>query len=123
MGERDFEAQYNQRPCAGGGTLFQLSWLRRYEMRPEHYKVEVIIQSWNTAYETERHNDYSVCSTWALSGTSYFLLDIYRERLTFDDQLNSMLQALAYIKSYNGPEAWVAYFAKRAIEEYGYYSP
>ncbi len=85
MGERDFEAQYNQRPCAGGGTLFQLSWLRRYETRPEHYKVEAIIQSWDTAYETESHNDYSVCSTWALSGTSYYLLDIYRERLPFPE--------------------------------------
>ena len=35
------------------------------------------------AYEVAEGNDYSVCSTWALCGKRYFLLDIFRERLQF----------------------------------------
>lgn len=83
MGERDFEAQYNQRPLPPGGALFKGSWLRRYDERPQTHQVEGIFQSWDTAYSTGEHNDYSVCSTWALSGKRCFLLDIFREKLEF----------------------------------------
>lgn len=85
MGERDFEAQYNQRPLPPGGALFRAEWLQRYEQRPRPEQVQGIFQSWDTAYEIEDHNDYSVCSTWALSGKRCYLLDIFRERLEFHD--------------------------------------
>lgn len=85
MGERDFEAQYNQRPLPPGGALFKAQWLRRYDHPPQVHEVQGIFQSWDTAYETDGHNDYSVCSTWALSGKRYFLRDIYRARLEFPD--------------------------------------
>lgn len=83
MGERDFEAQYNQRPLPPGGALFKLQWLRRYTERPPVHKVQGIFQSWDTAYAVGEGNDYSVCATWALSGTDCYLLDVYRERLEF----------------------------------------
>lgn len=85
MGERDFEAQYNQRPLPPGGALFKAEWLKRYDERPKVHEMKGIFQSWDTAYETDGHNDYSVCSTWALSGKRYFLLDIYRAKLEFPD--------------------------------------
>ncbi len=83
MGERDFEAQYNQRPLPPGGALFKLEWLKRYDEPPPAHQVEGIFQSWDTAYDIQEQHDYSVCSTWALSGSRYYLLDIYRERLEF----------------------------------------
>ena len=81
MGERDFEAQYNQRPLPPGGALFKLEWLQRYDEPPPPQKVQGIFQSWDTAYDIEDHHDYSVCTTWALSGKHCYLLDVYRERL------------------------------------------
>lgn len=42
MGERDFEAQYNQRPMPPGGALFKLQWLSRYDERPPARKVQGI---------------------------------------------------------------------------------
>ncbi|WP_140986940.1 terminase large subunit domain-containing protein [Asticcacaulis tiandongensis] len=60
LGEQQFEAQYNQRPLPPGGALFKLSWLKRYEARPKPSKVQGVVQSWDTAYEIEDHNDYSV---------------------------------------------------------------
>ncbi|MCZ8170510.1 MAG: phage terminase large subunit, partial [Brevundimonas sp.] len=83
MGERDFEAQYNQRPLPPGGALFKLEWLRRYDAHPPVHQVEAVLQSWDTAYDIQEQHDYSVCSTWAVSGKRYFLLDIYRARLEF----------------------------------------
>jgi predicted phage terminase large subunit-like protein len=85
MGERDFEAQYNQRPLPPGGALFKLEWLARYGEPPPVHQVEAVLQSWDTAYDIEEQHDYSVCSTWALSGKRYYLLDIYRARLEFPD--------------------------------------
>lgn len=85
MGERDFEAQYNQRPLPPGGALFKGEWLQRYDEPPEPRRVQGIFQSWDTAYDIEDQHDYSVCSTWALSGKKCYLLDIYREKLEFPD--------------------------------------
>lgn len=85
MTEQDFEAQYNQRPLPPGGALFKLQWLKRYNARPPVHEIQGIFQSWDTAYEVAEGNDYSVCSTWALCGKRYFLLDIFRERLQFPD--------------------------------------
>lgn len=85
MGERDFEAQYNQRPLPPGGALFKLHWLKRYDIRPGPSKTQAIIQSWDTAYDIADHHDYSVCTTWALCGNEYYLVGAYRERLEFPD--------------------------------------
>ena len=83
MGEQNFEAQYNQRPLPAGGALFRQEWLQRYNEPPKVHQVQGIFQSWDTAYETAEGNDYSVCTTWALSGKRCYLLDVYRERLAF----------------------------------------
>lgn len=83
MGERDFEAQYNQRPLPPGGALFKLGWLQRYDEIPPPHQVQGRIQSWDTAYDIDEDHDYSVCTTWALSGKRCYLLDVYRERLPF----------------------------------------
>lgn len=85
MGERDFEAQYNQRPMPPGGALFKGAWLKRYSEPPKPEQVQGIFQSWDTAYDVQDNNDYSVCSTWALSGMRCYLIDIYREKLEFPD--------------------------------------
>lgn len=41
------------------------------------------MQSWDTANKAGLTNDYSVCSTWLVRDETYFLLDIFRERLEF----------------------------------------
>jgi predicted phage terminase large subunit-like protein len=92
LGAQSFDAQYNQRPLPPGGALFKLPWLQRYEHPPQPHQVEATIQSWDTAYDVHDHNDYSVCSTWAISGKRYYLLDIYRERLEFPDLEKAIYQ-------------------------------
>lgn len=85
MGERDFEAQYNQRPMPPGGALFKGEWFQRYDEPPGPHQIEGRFQSWDTAYDIEEQHDYSVCTTWALSGANCFLLDVYRAKLEFPE--------------------------------------
>jgi len=91
MGERDFEAQYNQRPMPPGGALFKLEWLQRYEWPIPSRKLEAIVQSWDTAYDIEANHDFSACTTWGLSGDNYYLLDVFREKLEFPNLQKALL--------------------------------
>lgn len=83
MGEQDFEAQYNQRPVPPGGATFKEEWIRRYDSPPKPAQTEAIIQSWDTAYEGDETNAYSVCTTWAKCPDGYFLIDVWRDRPNF----------------------------------------
>ena len=99
MGQRDFDAQYNQRPLPPGGALFKLEWFNRYTIAPAREYLEAIFQSWDTAYDLEAHNDYSVCTTWGVVGKKYYLLDVYRERLIFPDLQKQVLAMRAKHKA------------------------
>lgn len=85
MGELDFEAQFNQCPLPPGGATFKEQWIKRYEKPPKPSMVEAVIQSWDTAYEGDEENSWSVCTTWAKCGTDYYLLDVWRGRPGFPD--------------------------------------
>lgn len=83
MGEHDFEAQFNQQPLPPGGAIFKAQWLKRYDEPPPASAVQAIIQSWDTAWEGSEHNDYSVCTTWAMCPDGFYLLDVWRDRPQF----------------------------------------
>ncbi|WP_051111961.1 hypothetical protein [Hyphomicrobium denitrificans] len=90
MGEHDFEAQYNQCPLPPGGYIFKSAWVKRYQKAPGPAKVEAIIQSWDTAYQGDETNSYTVCTTWAKCHDDYYLLDVWRDRLNFVDLVNQV---------------------------------
>lgn len=92
MGERDYEAQYNQAPLPPGGALFKRSWLKRYNEHLPLQAYDGIFQSWDTAYEVGDNNDYSVCTTWGVHGKEYHLLDVFRERLEFPELQRAVLR-------------------------------
>lgn len=90
MGEHDFEAQFNQQPVPPGGATFKANWIRRYEKPPSQAAVQAIVQSWDTAYEGDEDNSYSVCTTWAKAAGGYYLLDVWRQRPAFPDLLKAV---------------------------------
>ena len=83
MGEHDFEAQFNQQPLPPGGAIFKDAWIKRYTAAPGPAKIEAVIQSWDTAYEGDEGNSYSVCTTWAKCPDGWYLLDCWRDRPGF----------------------------------------
>jgi predicted phage terminase large subunit-like protein len=92
MGTHDFEAQFNQCPVPPGGATIKAVWIKRYEDVPGPAKTEAIIQSWDTAYEGDVTNSYSVCTTWAKCPDGYYLLDVWRDRPGFPELVKKVLE-------------------------------
>lgn len=87
IGHTLFEAQYNQRPTPAGGYLFEMDWLKYDESPIDPRLCDYVLQSWDTAYMTDEKNDYTVCATFGVIGSDYHLLDIYRQKVTFPEQV------------------------------------
>jgi predicted phage terminase large subunit-like protein len=44
-----------------------------------------VVQSWDTANKPAELSDYSVCATWGFKGSSFYLLNVFRKRLSYPD--------------------------------------
>jgi predicted phage terminase large subunit-like protein len=91
MGTFTFEAQYQQQPAPEDGNLFRRNWVRSYSPA-EAYGFDQIIGSWDTASKEGQHNDFSVCTTWGLKNRHCYLLHVHREKLTFPDLKNRVVE-------------------------------
>jgi predicted phage terminase large subunit-like protein len=94
MGTSVFSAHYLQRPVPQGGALLQSEWFRYYTELPERQDGAYILQSWDTAAKQGLLNSFSVCTTWLVNGRDYYLLDVFRQRMTYP-ALRDMAIALA----------------------------
>ncbi len=45
--------------------------------------LQMVVQSWDTAYIPEPDRDFSVCTTWGYREGTWYLLDLFSERLEF----------------------------------------
>ena len=87
MGNRAFQAQYQQNPEAAGTAYVVWEKLTRYQVAPQREELKWVIQSWDTAASEEPGADFSVGTTWGYDGKGWLLLDVIRERLTYSDLL------------------------------------
>ena len=69
----------------------KLSWFQPYEDVPAREAGDQIVQSWDTASTAEELSNYSVCTTWLVRGDAYYLIDVFRERLTYPDLKRAVL--------------------------------
>jgi predicted phage terminase large subunit-like protein len=83
MGSIVFSAHYQQRPVPQGGALLQSEWFRFYTELPDRERGSYIIQSWDTAAKQGLLNSFSVCTTWLVNGRDHYLLDVFRQRMTY----------------------------------------
>jgi predicted phage terminase large subunit-like protein len=63
--ERAFEAQIQQNPSAEAGNILKKAHWREWA-EPELPSCQMIIQSYDTAFEEEEENDYSARTTWGV---------------------------------------------------------
>ena len=80
-----FSAQYQQEPTPPGGGMIKWDWFRFYEKVPPLAPNDRIVQSWDTASKAGELHDFLVCTTWLEQGNSYYLVDVFRERLDYPD--------------------------------------
>jgi predicted phage terminase large subunit-like protein len=63
--ERGFEAQIQQNPSAKGGNILKSHHWREWK-EPELPDIQMIIQSYDTAFEEDEENDFSSRTTWGV---------------------------------------------------------
>ena len=83
IGEYNFMSQYQQNPVPAGGVMVKTDWLQYYDVLPERFTM--ILQSWDTANKSGELNDFSVCTTWGVFDSRYYLLEVFRRRVNYPD--------------------------------------
>ncbi|MCK6370408.1 MAG: phage terminase large subunit [Gammaproteobacteria bacterium] len=92
LGSYHFAAQYQQNPIPPDGEIIHWQWFRRYQTAPRRGPGDWILQSWDTATKADEHHDYSVCTTWLIHGSEYYLIDVYRARLEFPELKKKVIE-------------------------------
>lgn len=87
MGQRVYDAQYQQRPSALEGNLFKRHWWKFYAETPSEKskQCDYIFQSWDCAFKKLEDSDFVVGQVWGVKGADRFLLDQTRDRLSFTE--------------------------------------
>ena len=87
-----FAAQFQQDPVAPEGAFLKASWFKTYDEPPQS---GIVVQSWDTAVKKTVRSDWSVGITARFYMGKYYILDVFRERVSFGElkaQLRSSCQ-------------------------------
>lgn len=85
MGERAFGAQFQQDPTIAEGALIDWNWFGQYGAQPPRGFFHRIVQSWDPATTDRINSDYSVGMTWGYRDGKWYLLDLIRAQLPFNE--------------------------------------
>jgi predicted phage terminase large subunit-like protein len=95
IGSLQFSAQYQQQPVPVEGNLIRRAWFRMYDRLPEHRPHLRTVQSWDIATMVGAQNDYSVCTTWIVDKNDFYLVDVFRARLSYPDLRRKVIEFAA----------------------------
>ncbi len=84
LGSYGFAAQYQQDPLICENNMLKRSWLNFYDTTID-YKDNFVLQSWDTANSNNESSDFSVCTTWVIYNNNFYLIDVFRDKLIYDD--------------------------------------
>jgi len=84
MGSQVFELQYQQNPVSDGGGQLDWSIFKTYHEELHREDFRLVVQSWDTAWSEELTADYSAGTTWGYREEGWYLLDVIRERLSYN---------------------------------------
>jgi predicted phage terminase large subunit-like protein len=95
-----WQAQYQQDPTSEISAIVKREWWQTWE-DDSPPKVDMIIQSWDTAFEKNSRADYSACTTWGVfhnpddtgrDQANLILLNAFRDRLEFPELKKRVLE-------------------------------
>lgn len=78
MSNYNFSAQYQQAPLPEKGNIIDYDKFKHYDNLPIDGEI---IQSWDIAFKTGVHNDYTVCITALFHENKFYITDIYRDKI------------------------------------------
>ena len=86
LGERDFEALYQQNPYIVGGNIVKENWFKRYNVDSKPASFHAIAIGCDTAFKAKAVNDYSVFTVAGITELGdIYILKVFREKLEFPD--------------------------------------
>lgn len=88
VGSRDWAALYQQHPTPGEGGTFKREWWQFYRTLPDG--LYDYVQSWDCTFKDAQSSDYVVGQVWARKGSSRYLLDQVRGRMSFTETLRAI---------------------------------
>ena len=97
LGERQYQAQYQQRPTPPGGNMFQRVWFQRYDSPPwVHARAcEELAITVDCASKKGRSNDFTAIQVWGRIGANRYLLDQVHARLEYTELRDAMRAIVA----------------------------
>ena len=88
VGGRDWAALYQQHPTPGEGGTFKREWWNYYKVLPSG--LYDYVQSWDCTFKDAQSSDYVVGQVWARKGSSRYLLDQVRGRMSFTETIRAV---------------------------------
>ena len=86
IGDREFEALYQQNPYVLGGNIIKTSWFKRYTPETCPTEFHAIVIGLDTAFKTKSWNDFSVITVAGITELGdIYILKVYREKLEYPD--------------------------------------
>lgn len=83
LGDREFEALYQQNPYILGGNIVKEGWFKKYKELPEFHALAIGV---DTAFKKGQTNDYSVFTIAGITEMGdIYILSVVREKLEFPD--------------------------------------
>lgn len=85
VGPTTWNCMYQGKPTRGAASVLQVAWLQQDFVLEHLPRFSRTVQSWDTAFEKGKRNDYNVGTVWGDTGKDYYLLEVVRFRGTFPD--------------------------------------
>jgi predicted phage terminase large subunit-like protein len=93
IGSFHFFSQYQQNPIPKEGVMVKDEWLQYFDEPPQASDISMVIQSWDTAVKSGAMNDFSVCTTWAVTRKGhYYLIHVYRKKLQYPELRRAVIE-------------------------------
>jgi predicted phage terminase large subunit-like protein len=98
IGSLQFSAQYQQQPVPAEGNLVRREWFRYYDALPARTATTRVVQSWDVAATIGDANDYSVCTTWLVAASRFYVIDVFRARLEYPSLRRKVIELAELFK-------------------------
>lgn len=96
MGNPAFEAQYQQDPTFGGGSLYMKEYFGRYTKILPRYAYEYVVLTWDPASSLSEESSYTVCEVWGIRHDKLYLLRVVRDRREYPRWLEAAHKLIDY---------------------------
>ena len=84
LGSDGVAGQLQQRPNKPGGNIVKEAWFQRFYFK-DLPKLDYILMSLDSAWETKNENDFSVITVWGVRGNNIYLLHMWRAKVEVYD--------------------------------------